>query len=113
MKWPFMLKSTHDSILSIMQANLDVRSENIQVLYDIIGEKDKQIASLVELQVALKCNDYTSPERSTPKSGIETMPSGRGGWRARAEYISEKTIPVPTDSAAALELRVKQQGGTV
>lgn len=112
LRWPVILKSTHESFMDIMRANLESRSATIEVLKGIIKERDDQIAALAKTWADHKCNDYTSKVAPKPKVA-EFAPSGRGGWRARAELASNATIPAPSDSSAALDKRVKEQGGTV
>jgi hypothetical protein len=106
-----MLRSHHDALLAVMEVNCELRAQLVERLQAEIADNHQKIQQLTELLTSAKCNDYTPkpPEKS------KTVPfsNSRGGWRAKAEAASEATIPAPSDSAAKLEQRVKEQGGTV
>jgi hypothetical protein len=108
-KLPVMLRSTHEFFMDSMRINLQSREELIKVLREQLAEKNKHIDALQEMLTSPKCNDYTQQERKPE----QVLTTGRGGWRARAEEASNKTIPVPKDSVKALEQRVTEQGGKV
>ena len=112
MKLPFILRSRHDSVVTALVANLDVRAELILKLKDIIKLRDAEILALKLTSEAKKCNDYT-PEATEKKKMADPVFSGRSGWRTRAQMMSEATIPVVGDSAKQLEAKVKKEGGIV
>lgn len=110
MKWPFILRSRHKSIVDALVTNLDVRGELIAMLNKVIALRDAEIKALKLTLEGKKCNDYT-PEAIEKKKMAEPVFSGRSGWRTRAQMMSEATIPVTGDSAKQLEAKVKREGG--
>jgi phage terminase small subunit len=106
-----MLRSRHDTIVAALAANLDVRAELISTQKAVIALRDAEIKALKLTLEGKKCNDYTSEAPEKPKRPDPVMPS-RSGWRARAQMMSDATIPIK-DSAKALEEKVKREGGTV
>jgi hypothetical protein len=112
MKWPFMLRATHDALMGAMQANLESRIEAFLTIRQLLKDRDEQIAALTKILTSPECNDYTQKDAEKPKKPI-LAPVGRIGWRTRSQMASEATIPPPADSMKSLEERVKREGGTV
>src|SRR6202795_1877920 len=102
-KWPIMLRSEHNALVTSLVANLDVRKELIDALNRVITTQRAEIAALKLPLEAKKCNDYTSTPPEKPKRPDPVMPT-RSGWRSRAQMLSEATIPVVGDSPKPLEL---------
>jgi hypothetical protein len=110
-----MLRSTHESMMALMEANLEARKALVDALNGAMVGKDNQIEQLTQLLTSK--NVIITPkkdarEAKTPKMSIEIVP-GRSGWRKRSEMLADKTIPAPNDSFKALEQRVEKEGGKV
>ena len=111
-KFPIMLRSEHNALVTALVANLDVRKELIDALNRVITSQRGEIKLLKLTLEALKCNDYTS-ETPEKRKFPEPLLRARSGWRARAQAASEATIPVTGDSAKQLEAKVIKEGGKV
>jgi hypothetical protein len=112
-RFPFMLRSTHQFFMDSMIINLKGREDLIVALRQQLAEKNKHIDALQDMLTNPKCNDYTSEGAKKEKIRHEPIAMGRGGWRGQAERASNLTVPKPKDSVQALEQRVAEQGGKV
>ncbi len=112
MKWPLVTRRRYNSMVQVMNANLEVRGELIDALKRIIVLRDGEIKALNLVLEGKKCNDYTPQPTDKPKRLEPVLPS-RSGWRTRAEMASVATIPAPKDSAKALEKKVQEEGGVI
>lgn len=110
MNFPLMLRSDHNAIVSALKACNDSLFSTNDTLRAALSDKIKENEALSSFLTASKCNDYTLETPKKSKSG-PVKPTGRGGWRARAQMLSEQTYPVPGDSVKDLEKRVAEQGG--
>jgi hypothetical protein len=115
MKLPIMLRSTHEALFTSLKANFDA----VYQINEELISKCKEYAAenaVLRLQLAQKSVIITPDKpKEEPKKHLDilnTLP-GRGAWRTRARLRSEKTMPKPKDSIAALQEKVKREGGTI
>ena len=61
------------------------------------------------LAEALKSLAKPQDSHAQRERRYDPLPTGRGGWRAKAEAATRETFPKPADSVEALEKRVEEQ----
>lgn len=111
-EWPFMLKSTHDALMTVMDNNLNARLDLVLALRAEIDKKNEQIRVLTELLAQKSVIITHEQPKSEPKSSTSTPTPGLG-WRGKRQMASEATIPQAGDSVRQLNERVEKDGGTV
>ena len=112
MKWPIMFRMDHEAIVNALALNIELSHRLIETQRDRLADQVLQITKLTDLLTNQNVIITPKSDEKQPKSPNQ-MPSGRGGWRIRASTASSATVPVPGDSAKALEERVEKQGGKV
>lgn len=107
MRFPFIYRKDHE--------------EQVRLLNLVIHEKDNRIAdqnaaiAILEAQNAAFIEQLSTPAQPESPAGrrrTKTLAS-KPSWRSLAQKSSQTTIKATGDSAAQLEERVKQQGGSV
>ncbi len=112
MHWPLMFRITHELEVNLLRANAEAWKSNCDDLHDCLRDKKAENEALKELLTSQSVMITPKGTENKPKQG-EPVVVGRGGWRSRSEMASRATIPKPNDSIDALNIRVKEQGGTV
>ena len=108
MKFPFILRSDHDEIVLALKLSITSHQFTNESLAERLREKDREIESLIAQLTA----QNPAPVDGATKEKKKFVPTHLS-YRQMAQNRSRETIKPPADSAAALEEKVKREGGTV
>lgn len=109
---PFIFLKTHTAALDQLWANIryfQVEMKNIQAENKVLQAENEALRSqLVDRSVII------TPEKTTTRPKLIPINNNtRGGWRGRAQRASSTTFTPVNDSVAALEDKVKLEGGKI
>lgn len=126
--WPWVLRSTmewwrtnafklQDELVDALRRNAELRQQARVLTEALTIERQKNDVLETSFKYArdkisemAAASEIDKPEK--PKGAFVEVFTGHSGFRARAERASAKTRVAPSDSVAALEKKVADEGGT-
>lgn len=110
LKLPWISLKQHDRIVSIIHRQAVERDQELSQLRHALIEQDNLIKDLGRQLNEEKAKNNKPPRKaSQPTQDGPSFP--RGAWRARAQRMTEASVPVENDSVTNLQMRVKKEGG--
>lgn len=105
MRFPFIARKDHEALVSVLERVIEDQKKSMAAQRTLIEQYQQEIQALV-LQL-------TEQKAAPGPTLVEKKPfkPARLSYRSLAQQRSRETIRPPADSAAALEERVKKEGG--